>query len=435
MSTIFTGPKIIALVNDLIPDHVKANYPKYVEFIEKIALFLEEESRSGYYLNRVAIQRDIDTVDLEFLSELQNEIGDAIPRTFAANPRIFYKKLGELYRARGTLESIESFFRLLYNDDVEIYYPTEDIFRPSDATWVEQSVDIIANPNDYTPGYSYTISGGATTTVEGNDSAGRFMKYETPIVFVNNVHDTDWTANIYVKNTAAGAFITDVEYQIVEPGTTDFTLIGAADNIEGTVFTATGPGTGTGTADECRLTYALTWDTPFTDTDVVDIYRNGSFNNAKSFVSDKKKLQDSFFYQKFSYVLKTGTDVSQWRNAYNRLIHPAGFIFFGEILILIDVLAGAPLVQPGYQTGGPPIVLFTQIDAGATYSPTYQSQTVTHICVTSASASTGQGLGSTMLMEQLKFYYHAPAAEFDDYTAEELALLDVNMDAEIVLSS
>ena len=46
----------------------------------------------------------------------------------------------------------------------------------------------------------------------------------------------------------AGAFVIGVEYVIVTPGTTDFTLIGAADSLASTVFTASGAGVGTGTA-------------------------------------------------------------------------------------------------------------------------------------------------------------------------------------------
>lgn len=52
-------------------------------------------------------------------------------------------------------------------------------------------------------------------------------------------------------NVAAGSFVTGVEYRIgLLGGSTDFTLIGAADNNTGTVFTATGPGTGDGFARE-----------------------------------------------------------------------------------------------------------------------------------------------------------------------------------------
>ncbi len=43
-------------------------------------------------------------------------------------------------------------------------------------------------------------------------------------------------------------FTVGTEYTILTVGTTDFTLIGSADNVIGTVFTATGIGAGDGTA-------------------------------------------------------------------------------------------------------------------------------------------------------------------------------------------
>jgi microcystin-dependent protein len=46
----------------------------------------------------------------------------------------------------------------------------------------------------------------------------------------------------------AGQFVVGLRYKIVSLGTTNFTLIGAAQNVIGTVFTATGVGAGTGTA-------------------------------------------------------------------------------------------------------------------------------------------------------------------------------------------
>lgn len=47
--------------------------------------------------------------------------------------------------------------------------------------------------------------------------------------------------------TAVGSLTNGTRYKIVTAGDTDFTLIGAANSDPGTVFTATGPGTGTGT--------------------------------------------------------------------------------------------------------------------------------------------------------------------------------------------
>ena len=47
---------------------------------------------------------------------------------------------------------------------------------------------------------------------------------------------------------AADTLVAGVQYVITSTGDTDFTLIGAASNTVGTIFTATGPGIGTGTA-------------------------------------------------------------------------------------------------------------------------------------------------------------------------------------------
>jgi hypothetical protein len=51
-----------------------------------------------------------------------------------------------------------------------------------------------------------------------------------------------------VTGQTASTFAIGTEYRILTTGTTDFTLIGAADSDPGTIFTATDVGTGTGTA-------------------------------------------------------------------------------------------------------------------------------------------------------------------------------------------
>ena len=51
-----------------------------------------------------------------------------------------------------------------------------------------------------------------------------------------------------MSTSSAGSFQVSTEYKIVTVGTTDFTAIGASANTVDTVFTATGAGTGNGTA-------------------------------------------------------------------------------------------------------------------------------------------------------------------------------------------
>jgi hypothetical protein len=74
---------ISSYIDDLIPEHVQSSYPDLVSFLKIYALYLERQNKSGFYLNSIDIQRDIDYVEATLLTELQNEIGIAVPRDFA----------------------------------------------------------------------------------------------------------------------------------------------------------------------------------------------------------------------------------------------------------------------------------------------------------------------------------------------------------------
>lgn len=58
------------------------------------------------------------------------------------------------------------------------------------------------------------------------------------------------------------------------------------------------------------------------------------------YISDRSKisnvsmrLQDSYYYQDYSYVVKVARSINEWRNAIRRSIHPAGWNLFGEVVI------------------------------------------------------------------------------------------------------
>lgn len=67
---------------------------------------------------------------------------------------------------------------------------------------------------------------------------------------------------------------------------------------------------------------------------------SGKFLNSDGKVSDgAKKIQDSYFYQDFSYVLRVGASVSKYRDAVKKLLHPAGLAMFGEVNLVTAVAA------------------------------------------------------------------------------------------------
>jgi hypothetical protein len=363
---------VSSYVNDLIPEHVASTYPDLVEFIKTYALYLERSNKSSFYLNSLDIQRDIDHVEEALLTELQNEIGIAVPRDFATDPRSFYKRLIEFYRSRGTPESITSFFRTIYDDDVETYFPYTDLLSPSDGTWTDQATDIVANQANYTPWNTITVSG-TPTVVNGNNDAGQPVFFDDDIVFVNDVYKiagTDYTEEVYSDTTTK---------------------------------------------------YRLNFTIALANGDVVKTYPRGLFTTANGFLSQKeKRLQDSYYYQKFSYVLKTGKNIVDWKNAFTRLVHPAGFIFFGEILIFIQLLtSGNNAVQPGNLTPAG----FININIGA-----FQVGPITYNTVGSyleksytipAQGYTAGKIGMFNHWENNKFTWWRPNSELGHYTIQD----------------
>lgn len=60
----------------------------------------------------------------------------------------------------------------------------------------------------------------------------------------------------------------------------------------------------------------------------------GRFVNADGKVSESsKKIQDSLFYQEYSYVVKVGQSIDKYRDAVKKLLHPIGLALFGEVTV------------------------------------------------------------------------------------------------------
>ncbi len=414
---------ISSLIPDLLPEHINQTYPDFTEFLELFNKYLVSENRAAHYVNRVDHQRDIDLAEQKFLTNLQQEIGISVPRTFAADPRLFYTRLVDFYRARGTPESITSFFNVLYNDEVEIYFPKDDLFIPSDNPWTDFTEDLKVNVGNYTPSLTYTVSG-VTSVIQGTDDAGQQLRYDTPIIFVNGTLSNAWTSSTYYRTMSA-----------------------AEDTDDEDVVTQT-------------VGYRLTFSPALANGDVVRIYRSGSAATSRSFVSDDKFIQDSFKYQKFSYILKTGANINQWKNAFNRLVHPAGFIFFGEILLFIEILeknrAGTvtPFTQPGLQLGAglpvPIIIPPVEINAQAIAARTGHGVLSSHLGFTGNLATVyftegiindrtrqSNKIGPKQYLEDLKFLLPNPNYNFRDFTITEgiNKTIDINATAEITISS
>lgn len=126
---------ISQFIEEQFPSIYREEGEVIVAFIKAYYEFLET---NGYLINREMFDiRDIDNTYDSFLAEFQKKYLEDFPFVSATDTRYLVKNIMDLYRAKGSDESIKLLMRLLYNEDVEIYYPSQDVLRVSDSLWVD----------------------------------------------------------------------------------------------------------------------------------------------------------------------------------------------------------------------------------------------------------------------------------------------------------
>ena len=60
-------------------------------------------------------------------------------------------------------------------------------------------------------------------------------------------------------------------------------------------------------------------------------HAEGIYKDSSGFLSDVNRLQDNYYYQPYSYVIRSQQPFSTWKNVYTQSNHPAGFKVFSEL--------------------------------------------------------------------------------------------------------
>ena len=90
---------------------------------------------------------------------------------------------------------------------------------------------------------------------------------------------------------------------------------------------------------------------------------NGTFINEDGHISeDAMKIQDSLYYQDFSYVIKVGRAISDWRDSFKKTMHTAGFYFTGQVNIENRISAQISQPVDGQISGISESPIFGQIN-------------------------------------------------------------------------
>lgn len=125
-----------------IPEHIRENYPVFVEFIKSYYDFLQQTQQQN-----LETIHDVDTTLDEFVDRFKAELAKNFPIHLATDKAQILKHIREFYLARGSEESFKFLFRVLFNKEAELYYPSKQMLRASDGRW-KQDVSVFIDPED-----------------------------------------------------------------------------------------------------------------------------------------------------------------------------------------------------------------------------------------------------------------------------------------------
>jgi len=182
-----------ALVESLLPDFLEVEGPKFQAFVKAYYEWMEQSGQVTDRSKNLLNYQDLDETAEEFLKYFKREILSQFPEDILANKKLVYKRIKDLYRSKGSEESYKLLFIILYDEEIDFYYPGQDILRASDGRWIkETSIRVtkpfVGNP-DQLSGNITGLRSNATAKVERvqNIFEDEIDSYE---IFVTNINGT-----------------------------------------------------------------------------------------------------------------------------------------------------------------------------------------------------------------------------------------------------
>lgn len=163
-----------------------------IALLEAYYDFLETDDRQSTYQSRRLFEyRDIDRTLESLLIYFSKKYLNGLPLDGENTPFIV-KHILDFYRRKGTAEGLVTFFRLFYNEEVKVYYPSEAMLKVSESEWNQVTyiqmfpVDDLSIYEDIGGRKIYGTLSKAEATA--NKVLVMFLnKKVTPVIFLNNV--------------------------------------------------------------------------------------------------------------------------------------------------------------------------------------------------------------------------------------------------------
>jgi len=177
-----------------IPSQFPAIYREdgalYVDFVKTYYEWLDEQPGDT---REAFLVKDIDTTFGEFLVYYKNTYLNDLPFTDEESVRFAIKHIQDLYRRKGSEESLRLFFRLFFDEEIEVFYPSYAMLRASDSIWkIQRYLELkpVLSTEDYPIKKGDRIFGDNSSAEAYVDEVvfRNFRGALTPIAFLSNIY-------------------------------------------------------------------------------------------------------------------------------------------------------------------------------------------------------------------------------------------------------
>jgi hypothetical protein len=354
---VVTKVKVSAVVDKQLPGHFIESETELVALLKQYYLWMESPNGVMDSIQNTYENFYIDTADSGFIKFFTKRVIPNIPQDALIDKKLIAKYARQFYQSKGSEDSFKFLFRAIYGKSLEITYPKLDLFRTSAARWLGQHALKIYTPDPAIIGIKgrklIGQDSGATCVVQSivqyqdhyvltvDSPFGVFIVDE--VVFTEPV---DGDSVVYARTVGqinasqivAGGSGYAVGEQLLCVGGDGQDLIanvaevsatGAITKISitdgGFGYVSTPPtfigiaGASSGLGANVKLFIGA----------MVSLF---NFYDDSCFLSSSKKLQDGYYYQDYSYVLKSALPSSVYKLLVDSLLHPSGTQQFNEYI-------------------------------------------------------------------------------------------------------
>lgn len=120
------------------PEFIRSDYAKFITFLQKYYQYLEQSNKALGVIRNLETYNDIDEQDDDdIVTTFYTLFLPDFPQVLKADKKFVLKNIVEFYNSKGSIDSVKSFFRILYGEEVEVYLPKVDVLKLNAGIWTK----------------------------------------------------------------------------------------------------------------------------------------------------------------------------------------------------------------------------------------------------------------------------------------------------------